>query len=97
MVDRTFFIDPDADEAEYTGKVGPSGVGLRKAAGAGGGNFRPSEGSLSASDKMRLDRLVGRRDPRLPINRRIWNGESEFRTPEQIEGDRRNDIDNPGP
>jgi len=96
MADRLFFITEDPDEAEYTGKEGPTSVPIRKILGAGGGQFHPGEGSLSASDKLRLDRLAGHRDPRLPLNRRIWNGETEFRTAAQIEGDRRNDLDNPG-
>lgn len=97
MADRLFFIDRDGDEGEYTGKVGPTSVPIRKRSGAGGGNFKPSEGSLSAAEKMRLERLTGHHDPRLPLNYRIWNGESERRTPNQIEGDRRNDTGNTGP
>jgi hypothetical protein len=100
MADRQFEyheIYPDADETEHLGKTGPTQIPVRKRAGAGAGNFKPGEQSLTAIEKARLDRLVGRRDPRLPINRRIQTGESEKRTAAQIEGDRRNGTGNTGP
>lgn len=97
MADRIFHLEKLPDEGEFTGASGPTGVGRRKRAGSGGGLFQPGENSLSAAEKARLLRMTGHLDPLKPRNQRIWTGQSERRTPEQVEGDRRNDTGNTGP
>jgi hypothetical protein len=63
-------------ESEYSGKAGPAGVGIRK-----------PQKAVSASDEARLARLTGTKDPKAPINDRVWYGEAPRKTERQRRGD----------
>lgn len=69
-------MSPQPDETEYEGLKGPAGVP----------KYRPAK-ALTASDKLRLERLTGTHDPQATISRRVWEGQNRHKSDRELKGE----------